>query len=119
MYLYASTNTSSVLLASQIEARLNQVVQGKILDNRNAFYVDRKNILGENNYVSSEITPQKDDLAIFANLALKKELDKRVVVQEYPKEHLTEQNLKNSQMVDEIKSQGEIKGAGNSRILEF
>ncbi|MDD7599188.1 MAG: SNF2-related protein [Campylobacter sp.] len=117
MYLYASTNTSSVLLASQIEARLNQVVQGKILDNRNAFYVDRENILSENNYVSSEITPQKDDLAIFANLALKKELDKRVVAQEYPKEHLTEQNLKNSQMVDEIKSQGEIKGAGNSRIL--
>lgn len=117
MYLYASTNTSSVLLASQIEARLNQVVQEKILDNRNAFYVDRKNILGENNYVSSEITPQKDDLAIFANLVLKKELDKRVVVQEYPKEHFTEQNLKNSQMVDEIKSQGEIKSAGNSRIL--
>lgn len=117
MYLYASTNTSSVLLASQIEARLNQVVQEKILDNRNAFYVDRKNILGENNYVSSEITPQKDDLAIFANLVLKKELDKRVVAQEYPKEHFTEQNLKNSQMVDEIKSQGEIKSAGNSRIL--
>ncbi|MCI7587158.1 MAG: SNF2-related protein [Campylobacter sp.] len=117
MYLYASTNTSSVLLASQIEARLNQVVQEKILDNRNAFYVDRENILSENNYVSSEITPKKDDLAIFANLALKKELDKRVVVQEYPKEHLTEQNLKNSQMVDEIKSQGEIKSAGNSRIL--
>ena len=117
MYLYASTNTSSVLLASQIEARLNQVVQEKILDNRNAFYVDRENILGENNYVSSEITPQKDDLAIFANLALKKELDKRVVAQEYPKEHFTEQNLKNSQMVDEIKSQGEIKSAGNSRIL--
>lgn len=117
MYLYASTNTSSVLLASQIEARLNQVVQEKILDNRNAFYVDRENILGENNYVSSEITPQKDDLAIFANLVLKKELDKRVVVQEYPKEHFTEQNLKNSQMVDEIKSQGEIKSAGNSRIL--
>lgn len=117
MYLYASTNTSSVLLASQIEARLNQVVQEKILDNRNAFYVDRENILGENNYVSSEITPQKDDLAIFANLVLKKELDKRVVAQEYPKEHFTEQNLKNSQMVDEIKSQGEIKSAGNSRIL--
>lgn len=117
MYLYASTNTSSVLLASQIEARLNQVVQEKILDNRNAFYVDRENILGENNYVSSEITPKKDDLAIFANLVLKKELDKRVVVQEYPKEHFTEQNLKNSQMVDEIKSQGEIKSAGNSRIL--
>ena len=117
MYLYASTNTSSVLLASQIEARLNQVVQEKILDNRNAFYVDRKNILGENNYVSSEITPQKDDLAIFANLVLKKELDKRVVAQEYPKEHFTEQNLKNSQMVDEIKSQGEIKSAWNSRIL--
>ena len=56
-------------------------------------------------------------MAIFANLALKKELDKRVVAQEYPKEHLTEQNLKNSQMVDEIKSQGEIKSAGNSRIL--
>ena len=117
MYLYASTNTSSVLLASQIEARLNQVVQEKILDNRNAFYVDRENILGENNYVSSEITPQKDDLAIFANLVLKKELDKRVVAQEYQKEHFTEQNLKNSQMVDEIKSQGEIKSAGNSRIL--
>lgn len=102
MYLYASTNTSSVLLASQIEARLNQVVQGKILDNRNAFYVDRENILGKNNYVSSEIIPQKDDLAIFANLALKKELDKRVVAQEYSKEHLTEENLKNSQMVEKF-----------------
>ena len=56
-------------------------------------------------------------MAIFANLVLKKELDKRVVAQEYPKEHFTEQNLKNSQMVDEIKSQGEIKSAGNSRIL--
>ena len=102
MYLYASTNTGSVLLASQIEARLNQVVQGKILENRNAFYVDRENILSENNYVSSEITPQKDDLAIFANLVLKKELDKRVVAQEYPKEHLTEQNLKNSQMAEKF-----------------
>lgn len=102
MYLYASTNTSSVLLASQIEARLNQVVQGKILDNRNAFYVDRKNILSENNYVSNEITPQKEDLALFADLALKKEFDKRVAVQEYPKEHLTEENLENSQMVEKL-----------------